>query len=207
MEKLAVGLAAFFQLMGCFFFFAQPKDRCSPSPDLASWLFLGATMCFLWDVSIYPRRFMHMPHFWQLLVEIVAAVFLAEVGTIIIWCALERFLFYLTDVLLNAIDPSCDSSPYEYWLSGIVTSLVSGAVLWYVLEATDAIYYFKMFVQNLRRTMRVSWRMLGCYINMNLRDRQRALKVCQLARKPPTRKRTARRCCPAEGEDEEEGCN
>ncbi|XP_017055839.1 uncharacterized protein LOC108097827 isoform X2 [Drosophila ficusphila] len=131
MEVLAVGVAAFFQLMGCYFFFAQPKDRCSSAPDLASWLFLGATLCYLWDANIYPRRFMHMPRYWKLIIEIVAAIFLTELGTIIIWCGLERFLFGLTNDLLNLGYTECNPSPYAYgyWLSGVVTSLVSGAVL------------------------------------------------------------------------------
>ncbi|KAH8352535.1 hypothetical protein KR084_004804 [Drosophila pseudotakahashii] len=190
MENLAVGLAAFFQLMGCYFFFAQPADCCSPSPDLASWIFLAATLFFLWDTSIYPRRFMHMARFWRLIVEIVAAIFLTEVGTIIIWCGLERFLFSLADELLMWLHKGCKTSPYVYWLSGLITSLVSGAVLWYVLEATDGMYYLMKFARELKTTMRVSWRMLRCYINMNMRDRRRALKVCQMARKTPRRKCT-----------------
>ncbi|XP_070850520.1 uncharacterized protein [Drosophila suzukii] len=183
MENLAVCLAAFFQLMGCYFFFAQPEDRCSQAPDLASWIFLVATMCFLWDTSIYPRRFMHMARFWRILIEIVAGIFLAEVGTIIIWCGLERFLYSLTDLLLNLTHNGCQSSPYGYWLSGLITSLVALAVLW-----------------ELGTTTMDTWGMLSCYINMNNRDRRRALKVCQLARKTPNRRSSSRRCCQPDGD-------
>ncbi|XP_017120728.1 uncharacterized protein LOC108141745 [Drosophila elegans] len=201
MEKLAVGLAGFLQLMGCFLFLAQPEDRCSPAPDLASYLFLGATLCFLWDVSIYPLRFTHMAHFWQLLVESVAAIFLAEVGTVIIWCSLERLLFNLTDLLLTSIYASCGPSPHQYWLSGLITSLASGSVLWYVLEATDGRYYLKTSIRNLSKSIRGCWRMLRCYFSMNLRDQRRALKVCQLARKTACRKQPTRRCRAKENED------
>ncbi|KMY89247.1 uncharacterized protein Dsimw501_GD23599, isoform B [Drosophila simulans] len=99
MEILAVGLAALLQLLGCYFFFAQPQDRCSAAPNLASWIFLGATFFFLWDTKIYPRRFMHMSGYWRILIEIVASVFLTELGTVIIWCSLEKFLFSLTNEL------------------------------------------------------------------------------------------------------------
>ncbi|XP_016932928.3 uncharacterized protein [Drosophila suzukii] len=200
MENLAVCLAAFFQLMGCYFFFAQPEDRCSQAPDLASWIFLVATMCFLWDTSIYPRRFMHMARFWRILIEIVAGIFLAEVGTIIIWCGLERFLYSLTDLLLNLTHNGCQSSPYGYWLSGLITSLVALAVLWYVLEATDGMYYLMKFARELGTTTMDTWGMLSCYINMNNRDRRRALKVCQLARKTPNRRSSSRRCCQPDGD-------
>ncbi|XP_043662576.1 uncharacterized protein LOC122626395 [Drosophila teissieri] len=203
MEILAVGLAAFFQLMGCYFFFAQPQDRCSAAPDLASWLFLAATLCFLWDTSIYPRRFMHMTRFWRILVEIVACILLAEVGTIIIWCGLERFLFSLTKEILNLMHCSCRPSPYVYWLSGLITSLVSGAVLWYVLEATDGMYYIRKFSRNLRTTMGVSWRMFRCYMQMNTKGKRRALKICQLTGKVRNCRKASRKYC----ESDDESCN
>lgn len=200
MEIVAVGLAAFFQLMGCYFFFAQPQDRCSPAPNLASWLFLGATLCFLWDIKIYPRRFMHMSRFWRILIEIVASIFLAEVGTVIIWCALEKFLFSLTNELVNLTQCSCRPSHFVYWLSGLITSLISGAMVWYVLEATDGVYYIKKFSCNLRTTMGVTWRMFRCYIQMNMAAKRRALTICQLAKRAGTCKMTA--CEYSESDDD-----
>ncbi|XP_039493441.1 uncharacterized protein LOC120453000 [Drosophila santomea] len=204
MEILAVGLAALCQLMGCYFFFAQPQDRCSPAPDLASYLFLGATLCFLWDTNIYPRRFMHMTRFWRILIEIVACILMAEVGTIIIWCGLERFLFSLTKEMLSLMQCSCRPSPFVYWLSGLITSLVSGAMLWYVLKATDGMYYIRKFSRNLRATMGVSWRMFRCYMDMNTKGKRRALKICQLAGKVRNCRKASRKYCES---DDDESCD
>ncbi|XP_033169304.1 uncharacterized protein LOC117146848 [Drosophila mauritiana] len=183
MEIVAVGLAALLQLMGCYFFFAQPQDRCSAAPNLASWIFLGATFFFLWDTKIYPRRFMHMSGYWRILIEIVASVFLTELGTVIIWCSLEKFLFSLTNELVHLMQCSCRPSPSVYWLSGLITSSISGAVLWYVLEATDSMYYIRKFSCKLRTTLGVSWRMFRCYMQMNMKAKRRALTMCQLAKR------------------------
>ncbi|XP_017071467.2 uncharacterized protein LOC108108087 [Drosophila eugracilis] len=194
MESIAVGLAAFFELMGCQFFLPQPKDRCSPAPDLASWIFLAATVCLLWDISIYPRRFMHMGRAWRVLVETMAAIFIAELGTIVIWCGIERFLYGVTDEILHLIRNSCRPSPYLYWISGLITTFVSGAFLYFVLRATDSIYYINKFVLELWTTIKLSLRMLRCYMTMNTRGRRQALKVCQLTGKMTNRRSSSRRC-------------
>ncbi|XP_017095456.1 uncharacterized protein [Drosophila bipectinata] len=106
MDIIAVTIAAFFQFLGFAFFFVQPKDCCSPSPILGSWLFLLATLRFLWDVSIISRRFIPCNRIWQLVVETISTIFVAEIATIIIWCGIERFLYGLIEDFLGSCGPT-----------------------------------------------------------------------------------------------------
>ncbi|KAH8329555.1 hypothetical protein KR074_012648, partial [Drosophila pseudoananassae] len=138
MDIIAVTIAAFFQIMGYAFFLVQPRDCCSPAPILGSWLFLLATLRFLWDVSIIPTRFIHCNRVWQVVVETVGTIFVTEVATIVIWCGIERFLYGLAEDFLGKSCSGCDPSPHVYWVSGLVTSLAGGSFLWYILEVTDS---------------------------------------------------------------------
>ncbi|KAH8333967.1 hypothetical protein KR059_004972 [Drosophila kikkawai] len=213
MEPLAVGLAALFQLLGLAVFFDQPQDYCSPAPTLASWIFLVATLCFLWDTDIYPCRFRHMSHGWQILIEIVAAVFLVELSSIIVWCGLERCLYSLLEELFNVtgsercvpfalaswlkrlvVGSSCCKRAWLfYWLSGLITSSASLAALWYVLQATEGMYFLKRMLRNLYQNVRLTWRMMRCYFAMSMTGRRRTLQVCQLANKKRCGRRSSRR--------------
>lgn len=201
MNRIAVSLAALLQLLGSTVFFSQPEDQCSPAPSLASWLFLVATLCFLWDANVYPYRFRHMARGWQFLIEIVAAIFLVEMGSIIVWCSLERCLFFLMELFLTAVgSQSCKYSPLVHWLlgwvtgshchktswlvyllSGLVTSSASCSVLWYILQATDGMYYVAKVLWNVSRNIRLAWRLMRCYLAMNMAGRLRTVQVCQLA--------------------------
>ncbi|XP_022224234.2 uncharacterized protein LOC111075337 isoform X1 [Drosophila obscura] len=205
METTAVGIACCFQLLGVCFFFSPPEDHCSPAPTLASWLFLLATLCFLWDICIFPARYMHMSSNWQLLIETVMAIFFAELGAIVVWCPVERVLYGITEELLNMVGINgCEPSRWQYWLLGLLSTAVSGALLWFILTASDGMYYLKRFTRNFRRNLRQAWSMMSCYLRMSKAARCRAIKVCQLA----TRKRCSRRSCrPPAGEEEDEDEN
>ncbi|KAH8273968.1 hypothetical protein KR044_006342, partial [Drosophila immigrans] len=142
MEALPICIAALLQLLGISFFFAQPEDQCSPSPTAGSWIFLFATLCFLWDSNIYPTRYLHMARRWQLIFEVLAGVFLTEMSTLVIWCSVEFVLFITTRKLLFALART-DCVPWnlEYWFHGLTTTIVSGSILWFILQATDTIDY------------------------------------------------------------------
>ncbi|KAH8368886.1 hypothetical protein KR200_000103 [Drosophila serrata] len=229
MEPLAVAVAGLFQILGFAIFFAQPLDRCSPAPTFASWVFLAATLLFLWDTDVYPCRFSHMPHGWQVLIEIVAAIFLVELAAIIIWCGLERFLYSLLEEIFNVTDsqrcvpfaliswlkrlvsgsPYCKPSMQFYLLSGVITSIASLAALWYVLAATELMDYVKCFFQNIRWNIRLTWRMLRCYMGMNMAGRRRTLQVCQMAANQNRcgRRTNSRRNCRRKEEEEDDECD
>ncbi|KAM8714743.1 hypothetical protein ACLKA7_001150 [Drosophila subpalustris] len=113
------------QLLGISFFFKQPEDQCSPAPTIGSWLFLLATLCFLWDLNIYPVRYMHMAKCWQLMFEIIAGVFLVEMSTLVIWCTVELVVFVTTRKLILAVaNTDCIPWGIEYWLQGLATTVV-----------------------------------------------------------------------------------
>ncbi|KAH8377754.1 hypothetical protein KR093_006996, partial [Drosophila rubida] len=138
MEPLSIFIAALLQLIGVSLFFAQPPDQCSPSPTLGSWIFLLATLCFLWDCDIFPLRYMHMARSWQMIFDIVGAIFLVELSTLVIWCGLEFMLFIVTRKLVFALARTeCVPWTLEYWFHGLATVFVSGATLWFILTATD----------------------------------------------------------------------
>ncbi|XP_017151261.1 uncharacterized protein LOC108161497 [Drosophila miranda] len=201
MQPSAVTIAGLFQLLGVCFFFSPPEDHCSPAPTLGSWIFLLVILFFLWDVSIYPLRYMHMSSYWQLLIETVMAIFFAELGAIIIWCSLERVLYGITEGFLNMLGfNGCEPSAIQYWLLGLITTAASGALLWFILEATDGMFYLEWHTRKLRRNLRQGWALMSSYLRMSKAARYRAVKACQLA----TRKRCSRKPRRPQEKDEDE---
>ncbi|XP_034473538.1 uncharacterized protein LOC117780949 [Drosophila innubila] len=201
METLSVCIAGLFQLLGVSFFFKQPEDQCSPAPTIGSWLFLLATLCFLCDMNLYPRHYMHMAKHWQLIFEIIAGVFLVEISTLVVWCNVEFVVFITTRKLLYSLANS-DCIPWrlEYWLQGLSTSVVSGALLWFILQATDTIYIGNNFLGRLKRNWNEFWRILNGIYRMNSSERRRALRACKMATYP----RRNNRCRQPPKEDDED---
>ncbi|XP_023172259.2 uncharacterized protein LOC111600411 [Drosophila hydei] len=182
METLSVSIVGLLQLLGYSYFMTQPEDQCSPAPSMGSWLFLVATLCFLWDMGIYPRRFMHMAWHWQLFIEIVAGLFLAEIAMLLIWCGLERVIYSLTQKFIHALHlDDCLHSLHEYCLHGLTTVAVSGALVWFIMRATDIPYYLDCSMGKLKRKGHHVMRILGCIGRMNSCDRQRTLRACRQA--------------------------
>ncbi|KAL7740490.1 hypothetical protein ACLKA6_007020 [Drosophila palustris] len=202
METLSVCIAGVFQLLGISFFFKQPEDQCSPAPTIGSWLFLLATLCFLWDLNIYPVRYMHMAKCWQLMFEIIAGVFLVEMSTLVIWCTVELVVFVTTRKLILAVaNTDCIPWGIEYWLQGLATTVVSGALLWFILQATDTIYCGNYFLGRWKRNWNDFWRILNGVYCMNGTERRRALRACRMATCP--RRNRGRRYQPPKQEEEE----
>ncbi|KAH8293295.1 hypothetical protein KR018_012346, partial [Drosophila ironensis] len=133
MRTFAVIAAGSAQLLGCALFFSQPMDQCSPAPCLGGYLFLAATLMYLRDSGCWLRYFPIHP-LWLAIIEVLAAVFFAELGTVVIWCNIERFLYDLTYTIFNVIGIQGDN---VYWLSGLMTSLVAGVTLLYFIEDDD----------------------------------------------------------------------
>lgn len=199
MDTLSVCIAALFQVIGVSFFIKQPKGQCSPSPTMGSWLFLLATICFLKDINIYPRRYMHMGKLCQIIFELIAGILLLEISTLFIWCNLELLVFKLTRKLFCALtNNKWLPCKLEYWLQGFSTSVVGGAVLWFILLATNTLYNFWC---KLKRNWRDFWSTLNDIYRMNSCERRQALRACKMATYP----RRNRRCRqPFEGDGEEE---
>ncbi|XP_017857123.1 PREDICTED: uncharacterized protein LOC108609861 [Drosophila arizonae] len=182
MEALSVSIVGLLQLLGYSYFMTQPEDQCSPAPCLGSWLFLLATLCFLWDLSIYPRRFMHMAWQCQLIVEIVAGLFLAEIAMLRIWCGLERIIYWLTEQLIHELRmDDCRHELHQYCLHGLTTVAVSGAIVWFVIRATDVPYYLDCSMRKIKRNGQHMIRILGCIGRMNSCERRRTLRACRRA--------------------------
>lgn len=182
MEALSVSIVGLLQLLGYSYFITQPEDQCSPAPCLGSWLFLLATLCFLWDLRVYPRRFMHMAWQCQLIVEIVAGLFLAEIAMLRIWCGLEQIIYWLTEQLIHALRmDDCRYILFHYSLHGLTNVAVSGAIVWFVIRATDVPYHLNCSVNKIKRNGQHMIRILGCIGRMNSCERRRTLRACRRA--------------------------
>ncbi|KAH8418851.1 hypothetical protein KR222_004580 [Zaprionus bogoriensis] len=189
MQMIAVATAAFFQLNGISFFICQPEDQCSPAPVLASWLFLLASLCFLSDIEVFPRRFAHMGKYWQLAVEIFACVLLAEICTLIIWCSFERIVFILTRELIFALGlGNCCNWCIEYWLQGVTTTAVSFALLQFTMNATDTIYLIRHYTRKTSTNLWQLWSAVNAVSGMNKAEIRRTLKLAKSRQKRRGRK-------------------
>lgn len=141
----AVALAAVFQM--CFkvsFFLEQSTDQCSPAPALSSYIFLIALLDILYDITIYPIRYMHLPYGCQVIAETILTVLLTEFGCLIVWCSLERVFCHLIKSLVLIIGfkvPTFHS--YEFYILGFFTILFSGTILIFTALATDHVHLIK----------------------------------------------------------------
>ncbi|XP_068140968.1 uncharacterized protein [Drosophila tropicalis] len=183
-KGIALWVAFLCQLLGFTFFLSQPEDKCSPAPSLASWLFLLSTICYLSDLDLYPERFMHMANFWRVIIEIVASIFLAEIGTVIIWCGLERVIYALTVEILWLVGiGDCLRWIFEYWLLGVVTTALSVAIFWYIIRATDNIYYLKKYWNKMIWNLYHCSKLIRCYWRIGRKARSRAFRAFIIASK------------------------
>lgn len=197
MQMIPVCIAAFFQLLGISFFICQPEDQCSPAPSLASWLALLAILCLLTDIEIYPCRYTQVSKHWQMLVEILASVFLVEIFTLFIWCKIEYLIFMLTRELMYAIGlANCCYSCVEYGLQGLTTGAASFALLRYAMEATDTIFRINRYLKKTRCNSLRFWRTARAVYCMNKRERQRTLKLAKTRRR-----RRKSKVCPYDYEE------
>ncbi|EDW78080.1 uncharacterized protein Dwil_GK24200 [Drosophila willistoni] len=200
-KTIAVCVAFLCQLLGYSLFLSQPEDKCSPAPSLASWIFLLSTICFLSDFDLYPERFMHMANFWQVIIEIVASIFLAEIGTVIIWCGLERLIYALVVELLWLVGiGDCLRWLFEYSILGVVTTALSVAIFWYIIRATDNIYYMKKYWNKIIWSCYHFANLLRCYWRIGTKARARALRAYKIASKRRRRRKNEFAC---EDEDDD----
>lgn len=195
---IPVCIAALCQLSGISFFICQPEDQCSSAPCLASWLALLAILCLLTDIELYPCRYTTVSKHWQVLVEILASIFLVEIFTMFIWCSIERLIFLLTNQLINALGLyNCCYSCIEYGLQGLTTGAAGFALLRFAMQATDTIYRIKRYMKKMRCNSLKFWRTARAVYCMNKRERQRTLKLAKTRRR-----RGKRKVCPDYDYDE-----
>lgn len=198
MKMLPVCIAAFFQLMGISFFICQPDDQCSPAPSLASWLSLLAGLCLLTDIQVCSFSYTHVSWQLQLVVDIVASIFLVEIFTLIIWCGIERLIYLLTREAMYALGlANCCSTCVEYALQGATTGAASCALLKFAMQATDTVYRVNHYIKKTRCNSLKFWRTARAVYCMNKCERQRTLKLAKTRR----RCRKTQQYCPDDEED------
>lgn len=83
-------------LMRISIFYEQPKNQCSPAPEIGSWFFIVSVFMILLDNDIFPCRYRRVPISCQVLVETVIAIVATEFATLVLWCNLEKAAFRLS---------------------------------------------------------------------------------------------------------------
>ena len=88
-------------LMRISVFYEQPKNQCSPAPEMGSWFFVLSVFMILSDNDIYPYRYRCIPVICQNLVETFISIVATEFSTIVLWCNLEKAAFRFTKCILS----------------------------------------------------------------------------------------------------------
>ncbi|SPP85849.1 uncharacterized protein LOC117587678 [Drosophila guanche] len=91
-SKTSCVTAGVLHLIGASFFLPQPQNQCSAAPKLGRFLFLLATLLFLGNSKVIPRRYMQMAPGIISFVELLLAVFVQEWLMHVLWCSMERFI-------------------------------------------------------------------------------------------------------------------
>ncbi|XP_017008706.2 uncharacterized protein [Drosophila takahashii] len=109
---------------------SQAADRCSPAPNLGSWIFAGALMLLASDIKMYPDRYKHLPYAIQFLVETIGSLAILEFFSFVVWCMLERLIHHLVRLLFLSLGMSDEIYlALEYWLLLIPTTAAAGTLL------------------------------------------------------------------------------
>lgn len=97
----AIGLTAIIHLlMRISLFYEQPKNQCSPAPEIGSWFFIASVFMVLYDNDIFPFRYRCIPIPCQFLVETLIALVSTEFATLVLWCNMEKASFRLMKFIL-----------------------------------------------------------------------------------------------------------
>lgn len=74
-------------------FYEQPKNQCSPAPEIGSWLFVVSIFMLLLDNEILPTKYRCIPSICQALGETFISLVITEFSMLVLWCNLEKAAF------------------------------------------------------------------------------------------------------------------
>ncbi|KAH8341853.1 hypothetical protein KR059_002466, partial [Drosophila kikkawai] len=130
-SKLAVCTAGFIHIvLGLSLFLSQETDACSPAPQLASYIFAGAVLVAAVRITLYSKRYIHLPYFIQCLVETIGTLAILEFSNLYFWCRLERIIHHV--VRLSFFSLGMGAEKYlkqEYWLLVVPTTALAASFL------------------------------------------------------------------------------
>ncbi|KAH8247103.1 hypothetical protein KR032_009316, partial [Drosophila birchii] len=140
-SKWAVYLVGFVHiLLGLSLFLLPSVDACSPAPLLASYIFAGTVLLALANLTLFPKRYTHLPFCIQFLVEIFGTLIILEFCDLVVWCRLERIIHNV--MRLGLLFLGMDAKvylEYEYWILLIPTTALAISVVFIFNQATQFI--------------------------------------------------------------------
>lgn len=137
MEPLAVGTAGFLHLViGIAFYYNTDTYPCSPAPPLASWIYTGAVMLLAKDIETYPIRYIHLPYTIKFVVELLVALIILEIGSMVVWCQIERLIYQLVRLFMLWMGMDDDMYlRFEKWILVLPTTALAGILLYIMKRA------------------------------------------------------------------------
>ncbi|XP_034666753.1 uncharacterized protein LOC117900478 [Drosophila subobscura] len=127
-SKISCVTAGVLHLIGASFFVPQPQDQCSAAPKLGSFMFLLATLLFLGNSQVIPRRYMQMAPGIISFVELLLTVFVQEWLMHVLWCSMERFIHRMARIF-------CQNCFWcEFGVETVSTVLMGLSALYVVAE-------------------------------------------------------------------------
>ncbi|KAH8326623.1 hypothetical protein KR067_011016, partial [Drosophila pandora] len=137
MAPLAVSIAGFLHLViGIAFYYNTDAYYCSPAPPLASWINTGAVMLLAKDVEAYPIRYIHLPYTIQFVVEMLVALIILEIGSMVVWCHMERLIYQLVRLFMLWMGMDDDTYlRFEKWILVIPTTALASTFLYIMKRA------------------------------------------------------------------------
>lgn len=161
----AIFFTALFHLcMRVSIFFEQPKNQCSPAPEIASWLFVVSIFMLLLDNEVFPIKYQCISSFFQTMAETFLSLIITEFSMLVLWCNLEKAAFTFMKYSLS----ECKSNLYMDMggdrLVGFLVTLSSICVFCNVSIVTG--FYdgfqnrYKAFKHSIKKNIVNIWR--GC---------------------------------------------
>lgn len=129
-------------LMRISIFYEQPKNQCSPAPEIGSWCFIASVFMILLDNDIFPCRYRCIPIPCQVIVETFIALVSTEFAMLVLWCNFEKAAFRLTKWIFSEVSSNLYYDIGGDFLVGFLITLLGLFVLCNTAIATG--HYHKL---------------------------------------------------------------
>ncbi|KAH8263453.1 hypothetical protein KR044_009238 [Drosophila immigrans] len=138
----AILIAGFMHLIFRFALFIDPlKSLNTPGPRIPTIIVCAALTDLIFDSRIVPLCLSRMPNGIKILCECVVAMFLIEVGMLIVWQALEFSIYLMIHTVALNFTSEEFYAKHETLLIGIVTFPVAIGLLLMTSKVTHHLHY------------------------------------------------------------------
>ncbi|KAH8414801.1 hypothetical protein KR215_005140 [Drosophila sulfurigaster] len=163
-------------VMGVSYYFLLA--RCSPAPLLGSWLFVACIGAVLQAVHIFPQWCRNCSILFRLAMETLICCLTLDLMLTKLWCRIESLCHCaIIGILQLLVTDDHTFAACEYWLLGLITSVIGCCLLWLTLWATALPSKLHLGYSNWQRSVKRSMHHNLCHLAFGSTDLQSSRPV------------------------------